>query len=116
MMLKNQYTRRQKLLQTAELARQEAELHAPATDDHDAGAQALSGYIEGFRKILAREMADLDAEKSPEHVEAEAALRAAVEARRRGTACRGHGTGRTCWPGEDFEPVPHRTRHRQSAL
>ena len=49
------------------------------TDDHDAGAQALSGYIEGFRKILAREMADLDAEKSPEHVEAEAALRAAVE-------------------------------------
>ena len=75
----DQYTRRQKLLQTAELARQEAELHAPATDDHDAGAQALSGYIEGFRKILAREMADLDAEKSPEHVEAEAALRAAVE-------------------------------------
>ena len=75
----DQYTRRQKLLQTAELARQEAELHAPATDDHDAGAQALSGYIEGVRKILAREMADLDAEKLPEHVEAEAALRAAVE-------------------------------------
>ena len=75
----DQYTRRQKLLQTAELARQEAELHAPATDDHDAGAQALSGYIEGFRRILAREMADLDAEKLPEHVEADAALRAAVE-------------------------------------
>ena len=75
----DQYTRRQKLLQTAELARQEAELHAPATDDHDAGAQALSGYIEGFRKILAREMADLDAEKLPEHAEADAAWRAAVE-------------------------------------
>ena len=75
----DQYTRRQKLLQTAELARQEAELHAPATDDHDAGAPALSGYIEGFRKILAREMADLDAEKLPEHAEAEVAWRAAVE-------------------------------------
>lgn len=55
------YTRRQKLLQTAELARQEAELHAPATDDHAAGAQALSDHIEGLRKILAREMAELDA-------------------------------------------------------
>ena len=75
----DQYTRRQNLLQTAELARQEAELHAPATDDHDAGAQALSGYIEGLRKILAREMADLDAERLPEHAEAAAALRAAVE-------------------------------------
>ena len=75
----DQYTRRQKLLQTAELARQEAELHAPATDDHDAGAQALSDYIEGFRKILARDMADLDAEKLPEHAEAEVAWRAAVE-------------------------------------
>ena len=75
----DQYTRRQKLLQTAEFARQEAELHAPATDDHDVGAQALSGYIEGFRQILAREMADLDAERLTEHAEAEAALRAAVE-------------------------------------
>ena len=75
----DQYTRRQKLLQTAELARQEAELHAPATDDHDAGAQALSDYIEGFRKILARDMADVDAEKLPEHAEAEVAWRAAVE-------------------------------------
>ena len=75
----DQYTRRQKLLQTAELARQEAELHAPATDDHDAGAQVLSDYIEGFRKILAREMADLDAEELPEHTEADAALRTAVE-------------------------------------
>ena len=79
MMLKISTTRRQKLLQKAELARQEVELHAPATDDHDAGAQALSDYVEGFRKILTREMADLDVEKLPEHVEAEAVLRAAVE-------------------------------------
>jgi len=75
----DQYTRRQKLLQTAELARQEAELHAPATDDHDAGAQALSDYIEGLRKILTREMADLDTVEVPEPAEAEAALRTAVE-------------------------------------
>ena len=74
-----QYAQRHKLRQKAELARQEVELHAPATDDHDAGAQALSDYVEGFRKILTREMADLDAEKLPEHAEAAAAVRAAVE-------------------------------------
>ena len=75
----DQYAQRHKLRQKAELARQEVELHAPATDDHDAGAQALYDYVAGFRKILAREMADLDAEKLPEHAEAEAAVRAAVE-------------------------------------
>ena len=74
-----QYTRRQKLLQTAEFARQEAELHAPATDDHDAGAQPLSDDIEGLRNILTREMGDLEAETLPEHAETEAALLAAVE-------------------------------------
>ena len=75
----DQYAQRHKLRQKAELARQEVELHAPGTDDHDAGAQALSDYVEGFRKILTREMADLDVENLPEHVEAEAVLRAAVE-------------------------------------
>ena len=73
------YIRRHKLQQTAEFARQEVELHAPATDDHDAGPQALSDYIEGFQKSLIREIADLDAEKLPQHAEAEAALRDAVE-------------------------------------
>ncbi len=75
----DQYTRRQKLLQAAELARQEAELHAPATDDHDAGAQALSDYIEGLRKILTREMTELDVEELPEQAEADAALWTAME-------------------------------------
>ena len=75
----DQYDKREKLRQKAELARQEVELHAPATDDHDAGAQALSDYVEGFRKILTREMVDLDVEKLPEHADAEAVLRAAVE-------------------------------------
>ena len=74
-----QYAQRHKLRQKVELARQEVELHAPATYDHDAGAQALSDYVEGLRKILTREMADLDVENLPEHAEAEAVLRAAVE-------------------------------------
>ena len=65
-----QYAQRHKLRQKVELARQEVELHAPATYDHDAGAQALSDYVEGLRKILTREMADLDVENLPEHAEA----------------------------------------------
>ena len=75
----DQYTRRGKLLQAAELARQEVELHAPATDDHDAGAHALSDYVDGLRKILEQEMAELGIEELPEHAEAESALRDAVE-------------------------------------
>ncbi len=75
----DQHARREKLLQTAELVRQEAELHAPAMDDHDAGEQALSDYIDGLRKILAREMAEFGIEELPEHAEAESALRDAAE-------------------------------------
>lgn len=75
----DQYTKRQKLLQGVELARQEADLHAPATDDHNAGAQALSDYIEGLRQILTREMAELGMEELPAHQEADTALRAAQE-------------------------------------
>ena len=74
-----QYTRRQSLVQEAKLARQGAELHAPATDDHDAGAQAFFDYIDGLRTILTREMVDLDAKELPEHAETEAALRTAEE-------------------------------------
>lgn len=75
----DQYIRRQKLVQAAELARQEAELQAPATDDHGAGAQALSDYIEGLRKILTREMTELGIEELPEHDSADAALRTTME-------------------------------------
>lgn len=52
----DQHVRRQKLIRDAELASQEVELYAPATDDHPAGAQSLSDYIEGIRQILRREM------------------------------------------------------------
>ncbi len=75
----DQYTKRQKLLQGVELARQEADLHAPSTDDHDAGAQALADHIEGLRQILTREMAELDMEELPAHQETDTALRAAQE-------------------------------------
>ena len=75
----DQYTRRQKLMQNAELARQETELHASATADHDTGAQALSDYIEGLRQILTREMTELGTEELPTRQEAAAALRATQE-------------------------------------
>jgi uncharacterized protein YhaN len=74
-----QYARRQKLLQDAELARQEAALHAPATDDYEAGAQALSNHVEGLRQVLARETNDLALEDLPARDEAETALRTAQE-------------------------------------
>ena len=75
----DQYTRRQKLMQDAELARQETELHAPATADHDTGAQALSDYIEGLRQILTREITELGIEELPAQQEAATALRATQE-------------------------------------
>jgi len=75
----DQYAKREKLLQGAELARQEADLHAPTMDDHDAGAQALSAHIEGLRQILTREIAELGIEELPARQEADTALRVAQE-------------------------------------
>ena len=73
----DQYTRRQKLVQQAQLARQEAEVHAPATDDHEAGAQALAAHVEGLRQVVQREMTELDVQELPARQEAEDALRSA---------------------------------------
>ena len=73
----DQYAERQMLLQEAELARQGAELHAPATNDYEAGAQALADYIEGLRQVLKREMNELDLQYLPARQEAETALRMA---------------------------------------
>lgn len=75
----DQHAMRQKLLQEAELARQEAALQAPATDEREAGARALSGHIQGLRQILTREMEDLQVEELPALGEAEAALHRAQE-------------------------------------
>ena len=74
-----QYERRQQMLQKAELARQEAELHAPATEEHEAGAQALADYIEGLRQILGREMNELAVQEFPAYQKAETASRNAQE-------------------------------------
>ena len=73
----DQYARRQRLLRDAELARQGVELHAPATDDYEAGASSLADYIEGLRQVLEREMNEMDLQELPAHQEAETALRTA---------------------------------------
>ena len=54
-----QLARREKLLRDAELAKQEAELHAPTTDDYDAGAEPLADHISGLKTILEREVNDV---------------------------------------------------------
>ena len=74
-----QSAKRQKLLQDAELARQGAELHAPATADYEAGAQALSDYIGGLRQVLKRETSELNLQGLPTRQEAETALRTAQD-------------------------------------
>ena len=74
-----QSAKRRQLLQNAELARQGAELHAPATADYEAGAQALAGYIGGLRQVLNREMRELNLQELPARQEAETTLRTAQE-------------------------------------
>ena len=74
-----QHDHRQQTLQQAELARQEANLHAPATDEYEAGAQALADYIKGLQQILESEMEELSLQELPAHREAETASRNAKE-------------------------------------
>ena len=73
----DQCAKRQRLVRDAELARQGVELHAPATNDYEAGAQALADYIEGLRQVLKREMNELDLQELLPRPEAEMALRTA---------------------------------------
>ena len=74
-----QFSRRQKLLQDAELSRQAAELHAPATVDYEAGAKALADYIGGLRQVIKQEKIELDLQVLPDRRNAETALRIAQE-------------------------------------
>ena len=69
-----QLSKRHKLLQDVDLARKEAELHASATDDYDAGAEPLADYIEGLKTILERELGELGIQDLPTAKEAEGAL------------------------------------------
>ena len=69
-----QFAKREKLLRDAQLARQEAELHAPKRDDYDAGAQPLADRIAGLKIMLERELTDLGIESLPSEKNAEQAL------------------------------------------
>ena len=72
-----QFARREELIREAEFARQEAELHAPETDEYAAGAEPLFDYITRLKAILEREMADLEIENLPSETDAEQAVEAA---------------------------------------
>lgn len=74
-----QLAKREKLLRDAELAKQEAELHAPATDDYDAGAEPLADHIAGLKTILETELADLGIDSLSTEKEAEKALTSAQD-------------------------------------
>jgi chromosome segregation ATPase len=74
-----QLAKREKLLRDAELARQETVLHAPATDNYDAGAEPLVDHIASLKTILEGELADLGIESLPSEKEAEQALASAQE-------------------------------------
>ena len=70
----NRYGEREKLLRDAELARQEAELHSPATEEYEAGAQALGDHIESLSLVLKRETDELALSELPALKESETAL------------------------------------------
>ena len=69
-----QFARREKLLRKAEFAREEAELHAPETDDYNAGAEPLFDHIASLTTILEHELGDLGIESLPSEKDAEQAL------------------------------------------
>jgi DNA repair exonuclease SbcCD ATPase subunit len=74
-----QLAKRAKLLRDVELAKQEAELHAPATDNYNAGAEPLSDHITGLKTILERELTDLGVKSLPSEKEAVQALASAQD-------------------------------------
>lgn len=75
-----QLAKREKFLRDAELARQEAELHAPATDDCNAGAEPLADRIAGLKTILETDPAYPGGEGLPTEKEAEQVLASAQDA------------------------------------
>jgi len=73
-------TKRETLLRDVELAKQEVELHAPATDDYDAGAEPLADHIAGLKTIFERELNELGIDALPTERNAEQALTSAQDA------------------------------------
>jgi len=116
----SQYAKRQALLQDAALARKEAILHAPATDDYEAGAQPLADYIEGLRKVLSRDKDERGLKDLPSRQDAEAAL--ATAETQAGQARHDLDTARAqlAGPGDTLERLKTelttvRTRHDDAA-
>lgn len=116
----DQYAKRQKLLEQAALAKQEAALHAPATDEYEAGAQPLADHVEGLRKVFEREKDALGLQELPSRQVAETALsdteRQAEQARHDVDSARAQLTG----PGSTLEGLKMelttvRTRHDDAA-
>lgn len=81
----SRYDEKERLLRDADLARKEAELHSPATDDHGAGAQALGNYIENLSLMLKAKIDKLSLSELPNLKESEVILdsvkKRAVDAR-----------------------------------
>lgn len=71
----DQHRKRSQALDDANFARREVELHAPPSDEHEAGAASLSVYIEGCRQILERKMDELELRELPSCQEIEMELR-----------------------------------------
>lgn len=69
----DQLAKRQKFLRDAEIARQEAELHAPGTDEYGAGAESLGDHIAGLKTFLEGELSDFGTATLPTEKEAEQA-------------------------------------------
>ena len=76
------FAKRERLLSDAELARQEAELHAPESDSRAAGAEALADHIAGLKVILEKELSDLGLVDLPEQKDAEASFVSAQDSAR----------------------------------
>ncbi|MCY4379472.1 MAG: AAA family ATPase [Candidatus Dadabacteria bacterium] len=70
----SRYDEKERLLRDADLARKEAELHSPATDDHGAGAQALGSYIESLSLIFKAKTDKLNLSQLPNLKESETIL------------------------------------------
>lgn len=74
-----QLAKKNRLLQDAELAEREIELHAPEMEDHGSGAEAILAYIEGSKQVLNREMVELELADCPTRQDAETALQLSEE-------------------------------------
>ena len=103
-----------RLLQDADFARQEVELHASSTDEYEAGVQGLTVFIDGLQKILTRELEELEVRQLPTRIEAEASLRTAVSTAEELRAQLGILRASQSGPQERYEAIQTEIKRRQS--